>query len=164
MEIRQFDVVVRSEGEKLVGLAVPFDKPSNPITEKGRTFTEIIAKGALDITGNVSFLHRHQPEAVYGDVASGNLSVWESQDGIEFSLMTHPFQGVIREQVKAGRLRMSVGMLVNEYESRGNVQIVKRGVLDHISTTPMPAYPQTSVSVREDDRRKMMWRKIKVRG
>lgn len=159
---RELSLSVRMEGEKLVGTAVVFGKQSSRITEGGRTFHEVIMPGAFTLAHNITLTFRHDDNAVYADTQSGTLRLREDSDGIHFEADLPAYASRLREQVQQGVIRgMSFGFVPQSVEVREGVQYVKKGHLAHIAAVYSPAYPQTSVKVRE---RNNLLQKIKVRG
>lgn len=156
---------VRQEGERLVGTVVMYDQPSTMINQKGKRFREVIKPGAFSLDHNITLVYRHNDDAVYADTASGTLRLTDDGKGIHFDADLPPYAMRLREQVNGGELRgMSVGFYPEDVTQEGEVRIVKRGRLVHVAVAKHPAYPQTKLSLREDDVRKKMIMKLRVRS
>lgn len=81
---------VSLEGRKLVGLGVPYNKPSRVIIENRRVFVERIVPGAfakaLGQGDDVLFLADHDRTKVLGRRRTGTLRLIDTPEGLRFSV------------------------------------------------------------------------------
>lgn len=145
---------VQITGEVLRGYAVVYGQRSQLIHEKGRTFYEVIDRGAFTESmksRNVTFVFRHNDDAEYGDTKSGTLKLAEDDVGIHFEMPLPPYANSLREKIKTGVVRgMSFSFLPRDlYRDNEGVVHVRKGELLHVSPVYNPAYPQTTVALND---------------
>jgi HK97 family phage prohead protease len=81
---------VSIEGRKLIGLGVPYNKPSRVIRENRRTFIERIMPGTFEKVlaekHDVLFLADHDMAKVLGRTRSGTLQLQDTREGLRFAV------------------------------------------------------------------------------
>jgi len=142
----------------LTGYVATFNTRSNLLSEKGRQFQELILPGAfsraLSAGGIVALWdHGRGGRPPLGRMPS-TLKLWEDARGLAFSLDLPASAADVREAVARGDVEgMSFGFsrAVDRWSVRDGIQV--RELLDvglvEISPTIIPAYPGTSVGVRD---------------
>lgn len=162
-EVRKLNVEceMRIEGdgdEKIVGYAAVFDKPS--VNLGG--FTERIRKGAFKKTigeADVRALFNHDPNYVLGRTKSGTLRLEEDDTGLRIEI-DPPKSGIVRDLVMEPIRRGDVDQMsfafntVKDAWTRNENGTDERELIEvrlhDISPVTYPAYPDTSVGLRED--------------
>lgn len=150
--VREIGETPTLSGTTLTGYAIVFGVRSHLISEFGEQFYEMIDRGAFSESiakQNITFVAKHDDDAVYGDTASGNLRLTEDEKGIRFELKIPPYANRLRAQVEQGLIK---GMSFKFYErdvyiDDKGIRHVRRGELAHISSVYNPAYPTTSIKV-----------------
>ncbi len=147
----------RHTGPTLTGYAAMFGKFSQDLGG----FKEVIRKGAFVdsiTTRDVRAFFNHEPNLILGRTKGGTLVLWEDSIGLGFTI--HPpdtTQGRdVLELVKHHYVTgMSFGFSLPahgdswEYKSGVNIRILHKVTLHEVSVCPIPAYTDTTVSVRE---------------
>lgn len=159
MEQHNEEPSCRMVGNKLVGTAAVYNQRSLKLTEKGRSFYEILKPGAFSESlkqDNVTFTYKHNDDAVYGDTATGSLRLLEDDKGLHFELETPAYAVSLREAVTTGKVKgMSIAFKKTAFRTEGDTDVVNKGKLFHVAAvTGTPAYPQTRVSLRSKDKRR----------
>lgn len=133
-----------SDGGKVKGYAAVFNTWSLPISERGRTFREKIAPGALKPEGNVSLWWMHDHTDPLANTRSGTLTITEDEKGIAFEadLGTTQRADEIRDLVKRGVVsQMSIGFVVEADTWEGaSSRTVTRARLHEVSLVENAAY------------------------
>jgi HK97 family phage prohead protease len=159
------------DGNKLVGLCIPYNSPS-----EGLEFVEIIVPGAFAkslASGKsaienrpITFVFRHDDMSEYGDTST-NLKLEDTPDGIRFSLDIPDYAIHLKEAVASGRIKdMSFEFYCIKDRWEDNTRFVVEADLVHISAVPEGAYPMANVSVRNESyklKNKLLLKKIGVR-
>lgn len=139
---------------KLRGYAAVFNSWSLPISERGKTFREQIAPGALKPADNVSLWWMHDNKQPLANTRSGTLTITEDAKGIAFEadIGNTPRAQEIRDLVQRGVVSsMSIGFTVEADAWQGATsRTVVRATLHEASLVENPAYPATSVAVRTE--------------
>lgn len=160
-EIRIFqceDVEVRKvEGEptKISGYAIKWDKLSVPMWG----FREKIAKGAFTesiLKNNIKALWNHNSDMPLGNTAKRSLVLTEDDIGLRFDLQppNNTWGNDAIESIERGDTDgVSFGFITirddwDYSDPQMAIRTVLEGELLEISPTPFPAYPDTSVAVR----------------
>ncbi len=159
MEQRNYRVesrVIREEGEpaKLAGYAAVFDVPSEDMG-----YREYIRAGAFEdsLDGDIRSLFNHDSNYVLGRTLNGTLSLKEDEHGLRFVVIP-PETSWARDllvSIERGDIdQMSFGFRVLEdrwtnQEDGTEMRELLKVELFEVSPVTFPAYPQTSVSVRE---------------
>jgi HK97 family phage prohead protease len=155
METRQFEFRIDdtdSDGRNLSGLVAPFNRPTR-VTERGRTFSEVLKPGAFRDSINSGLppvLYGHNRDAVPIAVCT---SMRETDEGLVMiaRMLQHPQADAVREAVQAGAVKgASIGFNVPSGGDswRGDSErTITRLNLAEVSVTPWPCY-ETSVGVR----------------
>jgi len=157
IEIRTTGTAKR-QGNKLVGVAAPFNSLSLDLGG----FKEQILPGAfrrsLENNNVVSMLHNHDSASVLASTANGSLKLRETSRGLEFEatpadtglgrdLLTLAQRGDIQNMSFGFRVRGTGGERWRETD-----QGITRDLIDvelfEISSTAFPAYPASSMSAR----------------
>ena len=152
LEIRQED-----EGRRIVGYAAVFDQLSEPLFGG---FREKIAKGAFKKTireADVRALWNHDPNYVLGRTKSGTLKLREDDRGLAIEIDPPDTQWArdLMTSIERGDVdQMSFGFRVVkeswDRDADGTIIRTLREVeLFDVSPVTFPAYPQTSVQVRD---------------
>lgn len=143
---------------EIVGLGIPFDKPSLPI---GGDFIEYIDRDAFDeqINGDaeIMLLYSHQWSEPLARRSAGRLKIEKRADGIYYTATppdTTRAQDLLKD-IEAGNIKgNSFGFTVEkdewtqDKESGVTTRRVLRGTLYEISPVVMPAYPDTTIAKR----------------
>lgn len=152
-------IETRNDGViKLRGYAAVFNKFSIELLG----FKEIIRPGAFSRSLNnpdVRALWNHDTGKVLGRIKNRTLELWEDQRGLGFSVVA-PNTAWARdamESIRRGDVdQMSFGFTVHEdkwTEPKEEGKLLMRELLDvtlfEISPVTFPAYPQTTVGVRD---------------
>ena len=153
------DVEVRSaEGEPttITGYAVRWDKLSVPLWG----FREKVARGAFSASiqkNNIKALWNHNSDMPLGNTAKGSLTLVEDDVGLRF-ILEPPDSSWGNDAVESIRRGdtdgVSFGFIttVDEWDysdPQTTIRTIVEGELLEISPTPFPAYPDTSVAVRD---------------
>lgn len=142
------------QGNRLEGLAIPYNSPS-----EGLEFIEIIQPGAFkksletgrSATENrpITFVFRHDDMSEYGDTET-NLKLQDTEEGVRFTLDIPEYAVHLREAVSSGRIKdMSFEFYCIRDRWEDNTRYVLEADLVHISAVPEGAYPKANVSVRK---------------
>jgi uncharacterized protein len=105
--------VTAGEGKLLRGL-IPYNSPTR-ITERGRTFTEVIRPGAFARAassgrgplGDVLATFNHNPDRLLGRTGSGTLRLTDGPDGLRYEVELPDSAADVRELLRRGDLRGS---------------------------------------------------------
>jgi hypothetical protein len=161
-EVRSFPVEVRveqrdgEESPKIRGYAAVFDEWSEDLGG----FREVIRRGAFKKTikeADVRALWNHDANYVLGRTKSGSLTLGEDRTGLAIEVDPPRTQWAtdLLESIRRGDVdQMSFGFrTVKDSWDDGDVNAIKRELLEvelfDVSPVTYPAYPQTSVGVRE---------------
>lgn len=148
-------------GNKLVGIAAPFDSPSVDLGG----FTETIKRGAfaksLDDGSVIFALHHHDTGQVLASTRVGSLSLRETARGLEFDMTpadTSTGRDVLALAKRGDLAGMSFGFRVRgadgeawKQDGRNIVRELRDLELFEVSTTAFPAYPSSTISTRAND-------------
>lgn len=123
-------------------------------------FVEVVERGAFARSLRVDdplFLDGHDITRILGRMSSGNLDLREDQRGLRFrldmpdsTLARDLAEAVRRRDVRQMSFAFRVGPDGQTFEETSDGEILRRltdVTLVEVSTTPAPAYPQTSVSI-----------------
>ncbi len=154
LEIRSFGLVdadIKS-GKTFRGRALVYDQPSPLPTAIGQMIFESINRGAFPET-NAPLFREHKPELL---LARNSVRITHNSGmDVEAELLSTPAAEEARELVQAGELRgMSIGFMPLGkgfvWERRGSEihRSLPQGRLCEVSLVAMPAYDNTSASVR----------------
>lgn len=145
LETRQYKVCATADGDgrTLTGLAVPYDTP----TEIVPGWTEIIARGAIDLTARPSLFYRHgEPIGVVTDMT-------DTADGLEITArISDTAQGRDAATLVAdGAITaLSIGFFEREWEDKetqdGFTRTQTKIDLREISLVPIPAYDDAQIT------------------
>lgn len=176
MELRKSKESINNDGKTLRGYAILFDTESRTIYEHGRTFKEVIKRGAFDINPtedhDVKLYFNHDTSMPLARQKGGSLRLFEDAKGIRFEadLPDTTLANDIRELMVAGVLtgEMSFGFRANKDKWEGtNKRTVEEGKLYEISVVVDAAYPETHSQLRSimseinNKRIKLLRRRIK---
>jgi len=157
IELRKMSGAVT--GKTLSGYAVLWDTPSVTIHERGRTFTEVIKRGAFDRSvseskTDVKLLYQHQGSQLLARTRNDTLRLSQDDKGLRFeaTLPDTTLGADVRELLNSGTLsgEMSFGFsAVKDSWSQGNSRReVLQADLFELSVVVDAAYPQTSSALR----------------
>jgi len=158
MERRSLPTTYQHDGKRLVGWAAVWDAPTT-ITERGRTFTEIVRRGAftraLRQTPDILCCFNHDLNRLLGRTASRTLTVTEDDYGLRFEVLLPDTDtgNEVRELAARGDLcGASFAFTVrkdNWLEGTRELQDVDIYELGPVVT---PAYSATTVGLRSNRR------------
>lgn len=148
----------RAEGAPMIrGYAAVFNQLSLPI---GYGFRERIETGAFaaTLTDDIRGLWNHNPDYVLGRTTNGTLRLNEDEMGLriemdppETQLASHFLANIERGDVnQMSFLFRTLEDTWDEDENGDLVRTLLKVKLFEVSPVTFPAYPQTSVSVRDD--------------
>ena len=145
------------EDGKVRGYAALYDSWSRPISERGKTFREKIAPGALvPADGGVSLWWMHDSKSPLANEKSGTLKITSDERGIAFEadLGTSPRANEIRDLVRRGVVsEMSIGFTAEADSWSGTAsRTVTRATLHEVSLVEQAAYGGTYAEVRQGKR------------
>ena len=164
----------QGEGRQLVGIAVPYNRWSNEITEPGvrGTFQERIAPGAFgDLSdADIKLLWNHEPGALLARTKSGTLRIKDTAKGLRFDadLPETTFGNDVRALLARGDLtgEMSFGFYAeaDEWNDKRTLRTVTKARLVELSVVVDAAYgDRTSSSLRSVSERDRMARALRLR-
>lgn len=177
MEIRSQSLNSKPDGNTLTGYAALYNEPTIIADGNGRQFREVIKPGAFSnalLKNTILMLVGHDRREFLGRYNPSNdkstLQLREDHKGLWFSLNIPATQrgAEARELVSRGDIDgCSFGWDEDEddwdYKSSPPLRSLKQINLREISITPLPAYPSTSVSVREIKLNNLWRYKLKLR-
>lgn len=141
---------LRTAGRCVSGYAAVFDE-----TTTVGAFSELIRRGAfarsLQAASNICALYDHDSRALLGTTRAGTLSLREDERGLAFDLMLPDtsYGNDVAALVARGDIAgCSFGFMVREERWQGQLRELLDVDLVEITLTASPAYPQTSVSLR----------------
>jgi hypothetical protein len=146
------------EGKRLVGYAAVWDTPTT-IREAGRTFTEVIRRGAfrkaIDSKGDIIATFNHDPNRLLGRTASGTLSLAEDDHGLRFmlELPDTPTGAEVRALVQRGDLNgasFSFAPRKDGNRWQGSQRELVDLFLFELGPVALPAYKATSLALRSN--------------
>lgn len=161
MEIRSLQSPPRIDGSKVTGYAARFNSVSKVLSERGKTFREVIHPGAFRRAlvapplGDVVALwsHGQSGRPPLGRTPT-TLRLREDAEGLAFELDLPASAADIREAIDRGDVRgMSFGF--RDFKDRwshrdgGSFRELVEVALLEVSLVIHPAYPTTSVEVRD---------------
>lgn len=145
---------IAGSGRLLRGL-IPFNAPTR-ITERGRTFTEVIRPGAFNraVAGghrDVIATFNHQIDRLLGRTASGTLRLTQTPAGLAYEVDLPEAAADVRELLARGDLR---GSSFTAFAGKGGEKWTKdlRELIDldlvELGPVVLPAYPDSTADVR----------------
>ena len=160
LNIRKSKDTVYEEGNKLSGYAILYGVSSKELFERGRTFTEVIERGAFDLDNNgdhdVKLYFNHDTSQPLARTKGGSLRLFEDEKGIRFEadLPDTTLARDVRELMSKGILtgEMSFGFVATRDRwSKGQTfRTVQKATLYEISLVVDAAYEQTSSQIRSE--------------
>lgn len=150
--------VETDKGKRIIGYAAVF----NSLSEDLGGFQEVIEPGAFAeavVKDDVRALYNHDPAMVLGRNKAGTLALAEDEVGLRYEVQP-PETGYARDllvSMERGDVdQSSFGFMALEDEWRQPgpgqplpVRVLKRVKLFDVSPVTFPAYPATSVAVRD---------------
>ncbi len=142
-------------GKILRGL-IPFNSPTR-ITERGRTFTEVIRPGAFLRAGqaaarDVVATFNHSLDRLLGRTSSGTLRLTETAEGLRYEVDLPDAAADVRELLARGDLRGSsfTAFARKDGGEKWSGDTRELLALDLVEVGPvvMPAYPDSTAEVR----------------
>lgn len=158
MERRSQATTYKSEGKRLVGYAAVWDAPTT-IAEEGRTFTEVVRRGAfsraLKGSPDIVCCYNHDANRLLGRTTAKTLEIAEDEHGLRFEveLPDTPTGNEVRELASRGDLQgASFAFSVrNDVWIKGTREL--RDVdLYELGPVVTPAYSATAVGLRSNKR------------
>ena len=157
MEIRKSKENFTTEGNTLSGYAVLYNVDSIRITERGKTFTEQIARGAFDesLKDDIKLYFQHDSKMPLARTNNGTLKLRSDTKGIWFEaeLPDTTLGNDIKELLKRGTLtgEMSFGFVPSDENwTARDRKTVERGKLYEVSIVVDAAYPSTHSQLRNN--------------
>jgi len=159
LETRAFQVELRAsdDGHKIIGHAAVFNKWSQDLGG----FREKILPGAFTraIDGSdVRALWNHDSNIVLGRTKSGTLKLEEDGKGLKVEITPPSWAEGYMETIKRGdvsEMSFAFTVAVDEWDEKQHERTIKEfDELFDVSPVTYPAYPQTDVKMRMDDRDK----------
>lgn len=149
------------DGRTLTGIAAVYGQRSRELREGGRTFTEVISRGAFgDLHGrDVKLYYNHDSSMPLARTRSGTLELRDTAEGLAYTATMPDTSRAndVLELLRRGDLsgEMSFGFIVrrDEWNARKTERTVHEATLIEISMVVDAAYPQTTTTVRNLDER-----------
>jgi HK97 family phage prohead protease len=155
MTTRQAPEKLRTEGNTLTGYAIVYNVDSVLINERGKTFTEQIARGAFESIkdDDIKLYFNHQSGMPLARTENGSLRLKSDQKGVYFEadLPNTTLGNDVKELLNRGVLtgEMSFGFVPTEETwTAKDRKTVERGRLYEVSIVVDAAYEQTSSQLR----------------
>lgn len=169
-EIRAIQSQIARENRTLSGYAAVFNSPAVIQDFNGRRFQEVIRPRAFrQGLDSAAALYNHDTNLVLGKVKSGTLKLWQDDKGLAFSLDvpdTQAGRDLVTLAERGDIEGCSFGFIAHKdrWTNQGDMPV--RELLDltlvEISPTPFPAYNRTSLNVRSQDKKKLLYMRIKI--
>lgn len=151
--------ITGGEGMTLTGRPIVYDQPTTINDPSGRTYTEIIERGALDGAdiSDSTLIYNHDDNRVPLARTPKTMTLKVDEGGMSMVASLADDNQTAREvysAVKRGDLSgMSFAFVVpdggSRYDAATNTRtITKIAKVYEVSVVPFPAYPQTSVEAR----------------
>ena len=144
------------KGRTVSGYAAVFNQPMSGDTEIIRpdAFRRTLESGV-----NIRALYNHDDMALLGTTKAGTLRLREDSHGLAFDLDlpdTTCGRDVLELVTRGDIAGCSFGFYVRGESVVNGVRELHDVELAEITLTPCPAYPQTQVSVRSDNRKRWL--------
>jgi HK97 family phage prohead protease len=104
METRTRQTQYSNDGSRLAGYAIVWDSPTT-ITERGRTFTEVVRRGSINFGDDTISTFNHDPNRLLGRTSSGTLRLHQDEHGVRFEVDLPQSAADIKELVQRGDLK-----------------------------------------------------------
>ena len=144
---------IGGSGKLLRGL-IPYNSPTL-ITERGRTFTEVIRPGAFIRAGqaprDVVSTFNHSLDRLLGRTSSGTLRLTETPAGLAYEVDLPEAAADVRELLARGDLKgSSFTAFARKDGEKWSKDVRELTGLDLVEVGPvvLPAYPDSSASIR----------------
>ncbi len=161
--IRELEGVKKGESRTITGTAIVFNQPSQILEEGGQRFREIILPSAASMeflkTQDVkmNLLHQRDKTVARWNQGKGSLRLWVDSNGVnfEFDAPKSYLGDHVLEMVRRGDYSgCSFEFWPKDYEIKenGNETTIYHRAFEAVGALTIgmdPAYPQTSVSIRE---------------
>lgn len=150
METRSRAANYQHEENRLTGYAIVWDSPTT-VTERGRTFNEIVRRGSINLQPDTICTFNHDPSRLLGRMSSGTLRLSQDEVGVKFEVDLPQSASDIRELVQRGDLKgASFTFSVRAGGEKWDKNTRELTALDVYELGPvtLPAYPSTSVGLR----------------
>ena len=164
MEKRSIFGRIDGDGNRLHGYAAVWDSPTN-ITEGGRSFIEVVRRGAfsraLASGGDIIATFNHNVDRLLGRTSSGTLRLSEDDHGLRFEIDLPQSAADLKELASRGDLNGASFTFAprkgGEVWDKGTREL-RDVFLYELGPVVMPAYPATSVGLRDDAHRLRLMR------
>lgn len=169
MEKRSLISQWQSEGNRLAG-TIPYNAPTK-IFERGRAWTETIRAGAfreaLNSGGDVIASFNHDPNRLLGRTSAGTLRLKDTPSALEFEIDLPEHAADVREMIQRGDLKgasftFSVRKGGETWSQDRSSRELHDLFLAEIGPVAMPAYQQSSVSLRSAQKNDDDWFLMKM--
>jgi HK97 family phage prohead protease len=151
MITRNYKGEYTTDATKVTGYAVVFGQPttiSEPVNGRMKTFTEVVNRDSLHFD-NLKLLWSHDTRNVLASTKSGTLRVSVDNKGLRFEADLPESAQREREALQRQDVDgCSFGFDVKRDKWDGNTRELLDVNVHEISICAFPAYPQTSVGVR----------------
>ncbi|KGQ32250.1 peptidase [Gallibacterium anatis] len=146
---------IQSDGQKLTGYVVKWDKPSEVLYgEFIECFSPHAFKQSLEANTDIRALFEHDHTKLLGRTRSGTLSLREDSTGLYFELIP-PDTTLGKDllvSVSRGDIQgMSFGFIPTSeewnFETTPYTRTIKGAELKEITVTSIPAYPDSNVQL-----------------
>jgi len=156
-EIRSSDQPVKTTNNRVSGYAIRFDQPGR-VSERGRTFVEVVKPGAIKVADNIALFWDHKYDYPLADTRTGTLTYQIDHNGLYFDAEL-PETGSEKEKacLTRGTVKgMSFGFAPKVKEKWVNgVRELHEIEVRELSITAHPAYASTSVSMRSTNQMRL---------
>lgn len=163
--MREIRAQLTEQSDGLIrGYAALWDTWSKPISERGRTFRERLARGSLVPDGSVSLWWMHDHTDPLANEKSGTLTITPDEKGIAFVADLGSTQRAteIRDLVRRGVVsEMSIGFVVEKDTWEGTTsRTVTRARLHEVSLVENAAYSGTFAATRGEKKAMKITEKV----
>lgn len=152
METRLAKADYLATGNRLSGYAILWNSPAQ-VTEGKRSFWERVAPGAVNLASDVVCCFNHDVNRLLGRLSSGTLQIEQDARGVRFSVDLPESAQDVRELVARGDVKgcsFTFGVRAGGETWDGDTRTLTSIDVVELGPVTMPAYPQTSVSLRNN--------------
>ena len=167
-EVRDLTGSVVTDNNRLEGYGAVYDSPAR-ISERGRSFTEVVKRGAFDRilakSPDVLVCFNHNPNRLLGRTASGTARVWSDAKGLRFSVDLPDSAADVRELAFRGDLRgcsFMFGVVKERWSKDRSVRELVDLDLFELGPVVQPAYEEAVLSGRSLDLKRLMLKSFEL--